>query len=174
MGKTDVSILINHAAQGHASHFEEVDLLTVHPRHAVIGVGQTDEGDAFILPILLECGWGIGSHSQDLRVAPHKALMVVPQARQLRAAVRSHEPAQKGEHDRLFPPKIGQAHRIALHVVQFKIGRQDAGGDDVRSHFSRKPSKNRAVASATCSHCSSAEIEAALSPSCASYAPNWA
>lgn len=117
MCKTDVPIFVDHAVQGHASHFEEVDLLTVHPCHAVIRVGQTDEGDVFILPILLERGRGIGSHRQDLRVTTHEALMVIPQARQLRAAVRSHEPAQEGEHNRLFPPKIGQAHKVPLYVI---------------------------------------------------------
>ena len=152
MSKTDVPLRVNDTVKRHASHFEEVDLLTVHSGNPVVRVRQSGERDALIRPVLLERRRGIGPHSQDLGITTDKALIIVPQARQLRAAVRSHEPAQEGEHDRLFPPKIGQAHRIARHVVQFKIRRQDAGSDDVRSHFSRKPSKNCAVASATCFH----------------------
>lgn len=166
MGKTDVSILIDHAIQGHASQFEEVDLLAVQPRHAVIRVGQADERNTFVRPILFERGRGIGSHRQDLRITTDKALIIFTQARQLRAAVRSHEAAQEGEHNRLAPAKIGQADKVSIHIGQFKVRRGFAGGDQFGFHFSFKVSKNFAVASATCSHCSSAEIEAALSPSC--------
>lgn len=54
MCKADISFLIDHTTQRHASQFKEVDLLAVHPGDIMVGVRQPDERDIFVLPILLE------------------------------------------------------------------------------------------------------------------------
>lgn len=54
MSEADAAIFVNNTVQGHASQFEEVDFLTVHPCHTMFRVGQTDEGDALVYPILLK------------------------------------------------------------------------------------------------------------------------
>lgn len=164
MCEADKAVRVDDAIQRHTPQFEQVDLLPVHPRHGMIRVGQADEWDPFVPPVLFKCRRRIGTHSKDFRIAPHKALIVVPQARQLRAAIWSHKPAQERQHNRLAPAKIRQAHTIAVHIHQFKVWSRFSRGDQVRFHFSVKVSRNSVVASAIWVHCSLAGISAGLSP----------
>lgn len=165
MRKSDVPLFIDDTVQRHAAQFEQVHLLSVHARHPVIRVGQTNERNLFVLPIAFE-GLGIvRSHREDLGVAPHKALMILLQARQLRAAVRSHKAAQEGKHNRLAAAEIRKADEPPLHVGQFKVRGGFPGSDQFGCHYSVNFSRKFAVASATSIHCSSAVIEAGLSPS---------
>lgn len=121
MGEPQISLLVNDAVQGHAPEFEQVHLLPIQARHCMVRVGQTDERDAFILPITLE-GFGVvRSHREDHRPASRETVIILLQARQLRAAVRSHEPAQKRKHHRLAA-KIGQTNGFPLRIRQFEIG----------------------------------------------------
>ncbi len=101
MCETDVAILIYDTAQRHTSQLEEIDFLPVHSRHAMIGIGQTDEWKVFLLPVFRESVRPIGTDRQDLHAATFELLVLITQARQLRAAVRSHEAAQKSKDNRL-------------------------------------------------------------------------
>lgn len=56
MRKADISLGIYDAVQRHASQLEQIHFLAVGSRHGMVRVGQADEGDAFIFPILLEDG----------------------------------------------------------------------------------------------------------------------
>ena len=91
MSKTDISFFIYHAAQRHAPQFEEVDLLPVQLCNTMIGIGQTNERDSFIRPILFKGGRRIGADRDDLRIGANESLIIISQARQLRTAVRSEE-----------------------------------------------------------------------------------
>lgn len=106
MSVTDIAFRIDDTVQGHAAQLEKIDFLPVRPRHQMILIGQADERDLFVLPVLSEHAWRIGSYGQDLCSAPLEFVVSVPQARQLRAAVRSHETAQERKQDGLAP-KIG-------------------------------------------------------------------
>jgi len=100
MRKADITFCVHDTVQRHASHLEKIHLLPVHPRNAVVGIRQTYEGNPFILPILLEGGRGIGSNSQYLCSMLREFPVLITQARQLRAAIRSHETAQKSKDNR--------------------------------------------------------------------------
>ena len=72
----------------------------------MVHVRQADERDLLILPIPLEDGGCVRAHGKDFRAATRELSVLIPQARQLRAAVGSHKAAQEGEHYR-FAAKIG-------------------------------------------------------------------
>jgi hypothetical protein len=106
MRKADIALGVDEAIQWHPSQLEQVDLLPVDTGNRMVGVGQAGEGDVLILPILPKDRRLVGSYSQDLRAAAGELFIAIPQARQLRAAIWSHEPAQEREHHRLAA-KIG-------------------------------------------------------------------
>jgi hypothetical protein len=56
----------------------------------------------------VERGGAVRTERENLRAAALELRVVVTQARQLRAAIGSHEAAQEGKHQRLTA-KIGQA-----------------------------------------------------------------
>jgi len=136
MRKTDVPLFVDDAVQRHAPEFEQVHLLAVHARHPVIGVRQTDEGNPLVLPIPFEGLGVVRSNRNDLGIAPHKALMIVPQTRQLRAAVRSHETAQEDEHHRSAFAEIRKADKVPLYIGQFEVRGGFPGCDQFWSHDS--------------------------------------
>ena len=116
MRKADISVPVDHTAQRHAPHLEQVDLLPVCLRDGMIGIRQANKWDPFVPPVLFKCRRGIGAYGEDLRITSDKSLIVISQARQLRATVRSHEPAQEGKHNRLAPAIIRKAHTVAVHI----------------------------------------------------------
>ena len=63
-------------------------------------VWKSDKWKSFGPPIQTESRRSIRTDSNNLRIPLLKLLMVVPQARQLRAAVRSEEPPQECQNDR--------------------------------------------------------------------------
>jgi hypothetical protein len=97
----DITPGIDYAVQGHAPQLEEIDFLAIGSCHSVVRVRQADKRDTFIHPILLEHQRLIGPYRHNLRTATRERLVFIPKARQLRAAVRSHETAQEREHNRL-------------------------------------------------------------------------
>jgi len=101
MRKADIAVRIDDTIQRHTTQFKELDLLPVFLGDQVVRVGQTDEGNPFILPILLEGRKSVWPNSQDFHTAVYKLLIFITQARQLRAAVWSHETAQEGKQDGL-------------------------------------------------------------------------
>jgi hypothetical protein len=158
MGITDKPLAIDNAIQRHAAQFEQVHLLFVNSGNAVVRIGQADKGDVFLRPILLKGRRGIGSNRQNLRTASRKFIVLVPQARQLRAAMRSHKPAQESQNNRLAIAETRKAHGFPFDIFQFKVRRLFPGGDEFVHWFNA--SRNCAVASAICVHCSSAEMAA--------------
>ena len=95
MYKPDIPPGIDDAIQRHPSQLEQVDFLPICAGNGMLRVGQADEGNPLILPVLTENRCGIGSHSQDFCAAARELFVLIAQARQLRAAVGSHESAQE-------------------------------------------------------------------------------
>ena len=122
MGITDESVRIHNTVQRHATQLEEVDLLLVSQCDPVIRVRQANEGDPFITPVLLKGRRRVGSYCQDLNTATGEFFIFIPQARQLRATVRSLKATQEGQYDRPAP-EVSQANRVPLNIRQLKIGR---------------------------------------------------
>jgi len=173
MRKTDISTLVDHTIQGHAPQFEQVDFLAIHPCHSMICIGQPNERNIFIRPVLFECCRRIGSDRQNHRTPLYKLLMIFTQARQLRAAIRSHESAQEGKYNCFLSAKIRKTNNIPVYICQFKFrGRFPRGDQFTHSNFHSnqlyllKEARSETVASTAFAHCSCIEISAALSPSC--------
>lgn len=120
MSIADISFGIDHAAQRHASQLKKVDFLPVQQGDDMVSIWQSNERDSFIAPVLLEGRKRIGAHSKDLHTATGKLIVLIAQARQLRAAVRSHKTAQECQQNGLAT-KIRKANRISLDIFQFKI-----------------------------------------------------
>lgn len=147
MRKADEPFGVNDATQGHPSELKEVHFLPVTLGDQAIWVGQPNKGDRFILPVLPESGQSVRSYGYDFHAATREPLIIIPQTRQLRAAVGSHEAAQKGKEDRP-PAEIRQATTVALHIVQLKIGRKLSRRNEV-CHWLIS-FKNCTVASTAC------------------------
>lgn len=123
MGIADITIRVHDTIQRHASELEEVDLLPVKQGDPVFGVRQADERNPLFLPVLLKGFSRIGSHSQDLHTPARKLIILISQARQLRAAVRSHKAAQERQNNRPAA-KIRQTDAIPLDIFQLEIRSQ--------------------------------------------------
>ena len=105
MHVAQVSRTVKDRVQRHAPKLEQVDFLLVEPGDTVPGVGQSNEGDAILPPVLAKGGSRIRSHSQDLGPLIGERVVAISQARQLRATERSHEPAQERQQDSLLATK---------------------------------------------------------------------
>lgn len=87
----------------------------------MFGVGQANERNIFIFPETLKLIRVIRPDRQNDYAAFSKLLIFITQARQLRAAIGSHEAAQKIKYDR-SPAKFRKTNVVALYIIQFKIG----------------------------------------------------
>ena len=109
--------------QRHASQFEQVDFLFVSFRNPLVWVRQARVWEVVFLPISHMLFDGIRPNRQDFSFSRSKLCIPIPQARQLRAAIRSHEPAQESQHDNFLSTEIGQADLIPIQIGQRKIRR---------------------------------------------------
>jgi len=57
MGIADVTIFIYNATQRHTSQLEKIHFLFIQSGNPMIGIRQSNKGDFFIRPILLEGCW---------------------------------------------------------------------------------------------------------------------
>ncbi len=126
MSITDEPVLVNHGYQRHASPFKEVDFLLIQHCHRVIWIRQANKRQSLRAPIQAESARPIRANSQDLCAATGELLIIVPQARQLRAAVGSEEAAQEDQHDRLASI-IRETDAAPTRICQFEFPRRLAG-----------------------------------------------
>jgi len=133
---THVAFQIHNATQRHATEFEEGNFLPIQASHAVVRVWHANERDMFIAPIALERFCRTGTHRENFCASPGKICIAIPQARQRRAAVRSHEPAQEIQHDDLLPAKIKESEALQAHIIEFEVGRKFARGDQFTHQLS--------------------------------------
>lgn len=130
----NAAILVDNTHERHASKFEEINFLTILYRNAMFGIGQTNKGNIFNPPILLKGSFSIRPNGQDLYAALLKFFVFIFHARQRRAAIRSHEAAQKRQNDWLAA-KIQEADGVAVQVGSFKFRSGFARGKNF--HLSR-------------------------------------
>jgi hypothetical protein len=85
--------LINEHLRRHPSELEQLDFLSVQLEHAVFGIGQANERQRFLLPVLGECSGIFGTNNKHFDVTGDKLGILLAQLRHVRAAERSHEAA---------------------------------------------------------------------------------
>ena len=81
MNIADIPFGIDDAIHRHAPELEEIDLLPIHFRDAMIWVGHSDERDTLSLPITLEGLKGIGTHGKKFCPTFDKAGIRIAEAR---------------------------------------------------------------------------------------------
>jgi len=99
MNITNTAGRIDNAIQGHAAELEKIHLLPVPFRDHMRRVRQADEWDVLICPISLEFLRAVWTNRDDLGIARGEFGVAELYARQLRAAIRSHETAQECKHN---------------------------------------------------------------------------
>lgn len=92
---TDTALRVYNAKQGHASPFKKIHLLSVNRGNMMQWVGQARERQILFLPIALKFSQAIRPKRKNQHTALNKLCILIAQARQRRAAVRSQEAAQK-------------------------------------------------------------------------------
>ena len=102
MHVANIALAVNDRVHRHASKFKEVDFLFVKFRNRFFDIRQSDEGDVILAPVIEKSGRFVRSHGQDFGPPRGELCVTIPQARQLRATVRSHEAAQESQHDHFF------------------------------------------------------------------------
>src|SRR5215207_4489036 len=95
MSVTNMTFRVHDAVQRHASQLKKVDFLFIESCNFMFGIGQANERNVFFIPITLKLFRFIGANRQNDYTAFSKLLVLITQARQLRATVRSHKAAQK-------------------------------------------------------------------------------
>jgi len=112
----DPALFVNHQQGRHAPELEKVPLLAIQIGYFVDWIWQSDKGQSFTGPVTAEGLGPIRTDANNDRVTRGEGRQIVAQAREMSAAVGSHEPAQKNQQDIFLTQKIRQAHALALHI----------------------------------------------------------
>jgi len=137
---TDSARAVQHAHKGQSAPLEDSDLLLVQPGHAVARIRQANKRKSILRPVPAEGLQIIGPNCDNLCTERGELLVVVADARQLRAADWSEETPQESQHHHAVASKSRQPDRASIDVAQFEIGRRLAGCQQVGAHV---PSASR-------------------------------
>jgi hypothetical protein len=121
MDKANKALTVYNRIQRHAAKLEQIDFLLVNFRNLFVRIGQARKWDMVLLPITNEFFQRIRPNRQDFRIVRREFRIAVSQARQLRAAERSHETAQEGKHNNFLPAEIRKAIRFPINIIQLEI-----------------------------------------------------
>ena len=121
MDVTNRTPTVYNRIQRHAAKLEQIDFLLVNSRNLLVRIGQARERDIVFPPIAHVLLQRIRPNRQDFRFACDKLSIPIPQARQLRAAERSHEATQEGQDNDFSSAKIRKAERLSSYIFQLKV-----------------------------------------------------
>lgn len=153
----DCTVFIHQQQGGDAPQFEEIPFLAVEIGDGVFGVGQAKERQSVFGPITAVGVGAVGANGEDFRVTRRKGRIVIAQAGEMSAAMRSHKSAQEDQDDIFLAAQFCQMEGFAFKIGQGKIG---GGAIFFHGRFLRKSTVARVV----WRHCSSGEMVAGLSP----------
>ncbi len=118
----DVASFIYDEQGGNTPQFEKIPFLPVQVSNPVLGVGQAEVGEVVLAPVAAVGVGSIGTDGKDFRVTRGEGRVIVAQAREMGAAVRSHEAAQESQDEVVFAFEISKADEFAAEIGQFKVG----------------------------------------------------
>jgi hypothetical protein len=124
MRKPYPSLFVDDDLRRHAAELEQVDFLPIELEHAMLGVGQTDEWQFMIGPIILKEMLAFWANHDDLRVALNKLLVISAQLRHVLFAERSEEAAIEDQYNVFLAAKIGKPHGFIVEIIQREIRRR--------------------------------------------------
>jgi hypothetical protein len=116
-----LSLFVNDHLGRHAPQFEELDLLSVAFEHGVFWIGQSNEIQLLLLPIISKCFCVLGTHHDDLGVPIGKLGKISAQLRHMPAAEGSPEATIEDQDDVLVALIVGQAHGLVFKILQGKV-----------------------------------------------------
>ena len=125
MSITDHAVRIHHTDERHTSQLEKIHFLPITRRHLMIRIRQANKRKFFFAPIFAELIISIGTDRKNLRAAACELFILITQARQLRAAIWSHEAAQERQHYRLAAI-IGKTNQFFIYILKFELNRRFA------------------------------------------------
>jgi hypothetical protein len=128
---TDIATLIHQHQRRDAPQLENVPFLTVDIRNLVAGIGQADKWDAVFSPIEAVGFGAIRADTNNFRVTRGEGRVIIAQAREMSAAIRSQKPAQEYEDNMSTVLVICEAYSFAIEVIKFEVG-----GNRKNLHFS--------------------------------------
>ena len=102
MHEADMAFAVDDGVHGHTSELEQVDFLLVNLRYSFAHIGQSDKRKLILTPIIDKGRGLVGADSQNFGSTRGEIFVAISQARQLRAAIRSHEAAQEGQQNNLL------------------------------------------------------------------------
>lgn len=108
-------IRIDDRHERHAPQLEEVYFLAVLQRNSVPGIRQSNKWESLRLPVGCKRRYPIRTHRQHLGAPLLELIILVSQARQLRAAIGSEEAPQERKQDGAAA-ELGQPDRPPLYV----------------------------------------------------------
>jgi hypothetical protein len=103
---TDVALFVYQHQGRDSAKFEDIPFLPVQVGYLVFGVRQADIGDFVVFPMAAIGLGAIRANAQDFRVTRGEGRIVIPQAFEMGAAVRSHKPAQEDQYDVFLAFKV--------------------------------------------------------------------
>lgn len=126
----DTPGFVDHQKGRHAAQPQQVNFLLVLVRDNMTRVSQACKRQVLAGPVTAEGGDIVGPDGQDDRVTRGECREVIPQTREMCAAVGSEKTAQENEDDILTALEIGKPHRLAGGVRQFEIQGESLAGED--------------------------------------------
>lgn len=88
----------------------------------MVGIGQADKGERVLFPVMAIGIRAIGANCQNFRVTRGEGRVIVAQAREMGAAMRSHKPAQESQDEVFLVFEICQAIGLAVEIRKFEVG----------------------------------------------------
>ena len=118
----DVTLPVDDVHKRHAPKSEEADLLAIFDCNEMFRIRQADKRDVLLFPILSKGSLGVWTNGKYFRPALLEFFILIPDARQRRAAIWSQEPTQEVQHDRLFSAIIRKSYKPSMKVFYLKVG----------------------------------------------------
>ncbi len=129
----DLSVFVDQHQGRDTTQLENVPFLPVQIGNLMPGVGQTKIRELIFGPMALVGLGSIRANADDLRVTRAEGRIIITQAFEMGAAMRSHESAQENQNNVLAAFVIREFYGAAFKIGQFKIGGE---GKVVHIYFS--------------------------------------
>jgi hypothetical protein len=123
----DLAGFVDNQQSRDAPKLENVPFLAVEIGDGVFGVRQASEREAVFAPVAAVGIGAIGADGEDFRVTRGECRIIIAQAREMGAAMRSHKAAQEDENEVLFVFEIRETHWAARNVGESKVRSEGEG-----------------------------------------------
>lgn len=118
----DLAKFIDQEQSRDAPELEEIPFLAIKVGDGMLRVGQAGVRELIFAPVALVSGRAVGANGEDFRVTRGEGRIIIAQAREMGAAVRSQKAAQEDQNQVFSTFKSGEPDRRTGKILEFKIG----------------------------------------------------